>query len=182
MIWLNDEDFVRAKVPMTKKNIRFLSILALDLKEGQEFLDIGSGTGSISVQAGLCGARVTAIERKEEGVNLLKEKAKAHGLDLKAIHGLAPQDLPDQIFDRVFIGGSAGNLKEIFAYLEDHLRPKGILVANFITLKNAYEMLELFKEKGYEDLDVELIQTAKMDRLGLMRGENPIYIMKGVKA
>ena len=57
---------------MTKKAIRVLSVSYLDLEEGLSLLDIGSGTGSISVQAALLGAHVTAIERKEEGVHLLK--------------------------------------------------------------------------------------------------------------
>lgn len=181
MKWLNDEDFIRAKVPMTKKAIRVLSVSYLDLEKGLSLLDIGSGTGSISVQAALLGAKVTSIERKEEGVQLLRENAKRHGVDLKPIHGLAPGDLPDQEFDRVFIGGSAGNLEEIFTYLDKHLKKGGILVGNYITLKNTWKMYELLKEHNYQDIDVELVQTAKLDYLGLMKGENPIYIMKGVK-
>ncbi len=166
---------------MTKKAIRVLSVSYLDLEEGLSLLDIGSGTGSISVQAALLGAHVTAIERKEEGVHLLKENAKRHGVEVKAIHGLAPEDLPDQDFDRAFIGGSAGNLEEIFSYLDKHLKKSGILVGNYITLKNTWKMYELLKKHNYQDIDVELVQTAKLDHLGLMKGENPIYIMKGVK-
>lgn len=166
---------------MTKKPIRVLSVSYLDLEEGIKTLDIGSGTGSISVQCALLGADVTSIERKIEGVELLKENADKQGVTIRAIHGLAPTDLPDEPFDRVFIGGSAGNLEEIFNYLDSHLNKDGVLVANFITLKNTWRMNELLNKHGYKDIQIELIQTAKVDHLGLLRGENPIYIMKGVK-
>ncbi len=167
---------------MTKKAIRVLSVSYLDIEEGLKVLDIGSGTGSISLQCALFGGRVTAIERKEEAVELLKENAKVQNLDLELIHGLAPKDLPKESFDRVFIGGSAGNLEGIFTYLDEYLLPGGILVGNFITLKNTWKMYDLLKQFNYKEVEVELVQTAKLDHLGLLKGENPIYIMKGVKA
>lgn len=181
MKWLKDEDFIRDKVPMTKFNIRVLTMGYLDLETGVRMLDIGSGTGSISVQAALLGASVTAIEQKELGVSLLRENARAHGVTVCALQGRAPEDLPEEPFQRVFIGGSGGSLRPIFQYLEKNLESGGILVANFIMLKNTWECYSLLQEFGYESLDVQLIQTAGMDHLGLMRGENPIYIIKGVK-
>lgn len=181
MKWLKDEDFIRDKVPMTKENIRFITIGHLDLFDGCRFLDIGSGTGSISIQAALLGAKVTAIEQKELGISLLEENAKKHGVIVESVLGKVPQVLPDQVFDRVFIGGSSGALLAIFEYLEEALVKDGILVANFITLKNTWEMATLLEEFEYKDIEIHLIQCSKMDKLGLMRGENPIYILKGVK-
>ncbi|MDO5714283.1 MAG: precorrin-6Y C5,15-methyltransferase (decarboxylating) subunit CbiT [Tissierellia bacterium] len=181
MKWLKDEDFIRDKVPMTKENIRILTMGYLSIYKGCRFLDIGSGTGSISVQGAVFGANVTSVEQKELGISLLKQNAEKQGVKIHAIHGQAPEALPDEKFDRVFIGGSGGALLSIFEYLEGALESDGIVVANFITLKNTWETYTLLKEFNYRDVEVQLIQTAAMDKLGLMRGENPIYILKGVK-
>lgn len=181
MKWLKDDEFIRDKVPMTKENIRILTMGYLAPYPGCRLLDIGSGTGSISVQAALFGAEVTAVEQKSLGVELLKKNSEKQGVAVRAIEGKAPEALPEETFHRIFIGGSGGALSEIFKYMEDALIPDGIVVANFITLKNTWECYTLLKEFGYKEIEVQLIQTAAMDRLGLMRGENPIYILKGVK-
>lgn len=182
MTWLNDDAFIRDRVPMTKESIRILVMGHMNVSKGDKFLDIGSGTGSISVQAALLGSKVTSIEQKELGVNLLKENAKKHGVNIKSICGRAPQDLPDETFEKIFVGGSTGELEGIFDYAKFHLERDGILAATFITLDNIVTFKHLLEKNGYQQIEVLLIQTAKMDHLGLMRGENPIYLLKGVKA
>ncbi len=39
-------------------------------------LDIGAGTGTISIEAALQGAEVWAVEREKEGVQLIKQTPK----------------------------------------------------------------------------------------------------------
>lgn len=55
--------------------------------------------------------------------------------------GQAPEDLPNIKFNKCFIGGSGGKLREIFDYLEEHLEDKGILCGNFIMLKKIFKNL-----------------------------------------
>ena len=181
MKWIRDEDFIRGSIPMTKFNIRILTIGYLAISQGDRLLDIGAGTGSISIEANLQGARVWAIEREEEGIQLIKENDTKFGTDINIIQGLAPDDLPGIRFNKCFIGGSGGKLGEIFKYLEEYLEDKGLVCANFISLNNLSEFLNLLKEYGYKDIETQLIQSASMDKLGLFRGQNPIYIVKGVK-
>lgn len=71
---LKDEDYEREKIPMTKFPIRAENFFRLAVSPGEKFLDIGSGTGSISVQAALLGAEVTAIDSKQEAIALTKKK------------------------------------------------------------------------------------------------------------
>ena len=166
---------------MTKYDIRVLTMSYLEIVDGDRFLDIGAGTGSVSIQAAVLGADVTAIERAEEGIDLIEENAHKFDLDMNIISGYAPEDLPKEKYDKVFIGGSRGKLRKIFEYLEDSLKSNGILVGNFIMLKNLNEFMELINEFGYEDVETKLIQSSSMDRLGLMKADNPIFIVKGVK-
>lgn len=179
--WIKDNEFIRGKIPMTKFNIRILSIGHLAIEAGDRFLDIGAGTGSISIEAALQGAKVWAVEKELEGVGLIKSNSEKFNVDMTIIEGKAPEELPNIKFNKCFIGGSGGKLKEIFRYLDLNLDPSGIVCGNFITINNLYEFLELLKEYGYKDIETNLIQSSHMDKLGLMKGQNPIYIVKGVK-
>lgn len=181
MKWIKDEDFIRGKIPMTKFNIRVLNIGYLSIEEGDSLLDIGAGTGSVSIEASLQGAKVWAIEREEIGVSLIKSNCEKFNTKVNIIKGQAPEDLPDFKFNKCFIGGSGGKLKDIFTYLEKHLDNQGIVCGNFITLKNLNEFIELLNKYKYKDIEVHLIQSAYMDKNGLMKGQNPINIVKGVK-
>lgn len=181
MKWIKDKDFIRGNVPMTKFNIRILTIGYLAIEKGDRLLDIGAGTGSISIEAALQGAEVYAIEREEEGVSLIKLNDKKFNTNIQIIHGQAPEDLPNYKFNKCFIGGSGGKLKEIFSYLDINLVDGGIVCSNFITLNNLVEFYNLLKKYNYREIETQLIQSAYMDKLGLMKGQNPIYIVKGVK-
>ena len=45
---MRDEWFIRGKVPMTKSEVRTVSLSKLELYEDCEFWDIGAGTGKCS--------------------------------------------------------------------------------------------------------------------------------------
>ena len=64
-----------AKVPMTKSEVRTVSLSKLELYEDCEFWDIGAGTGSVSVEAAVScpGIHVCAFEYKEEAVELIRQ-------------------------------------------------------------------------------------------------------------
>lgn len=167
---------------MTKFNIRILTIAYLEISEGDRFLDIGGGTGSISIEASLQGAKVWTIEREERAIEIIKENDKKFNTDLNIIYGQANEDLPKIYFNKCFVGGSRGQLKEIFEYLDTYLEEEGILSGNFITLNNLHEFIGRMEEHNYRDIEVELIQTSEKDKIGLLKGQNPVFIVKGVKS
>lgn len=181
MKWIKDEEFIRGNVPMTKFNIRILTIGYLAIEKGDRLLDIGAGTGSISIESALQGANVWSIEREEEGISLIKSNNEKFCTSINIINGQAPEDLPNIKFNKCFIGGSGGKLESIFLYLEKNLEDNGIVCGNFITLNNLTEFLTLLKKYNYKGIETNLIQSAYMDGIGLMKGQNPIYIVKGVK-
>lgn len=166
---------------MTKFNVRILTIAYLGINEGDRFLDIGAGTGSVSIEAALHGAKVWAVEKEAEGIDLIEKNKHKFKTHINTIKGWAPEDIPDIKIDKCFIGGSGNKLKEIFAYLDRNLSDKGVLCANFIVLKNLSQFIDLLKEYDYRDIELQLVQSSYMDRLGLMKAQNPIYIAKGVK-
>ncbi|MBU5437443.1 precorrin-6Y C5,15-methyltransferase (decarboxylating) subunit CbiT [Tissierella sp. MSJ-40] len=181
MKWIKDKEFIRGNVPMTKFNIRVLTLAYLNISLGDRLLDIGAGTGSVSIEGALQGARVWAIEKEEEGIELIDKNCKKFNAEINLIKGVAPKDLPDLKFSKCFIGGSGGRMEEIFKYLNANLEMDGIVCGNFITIKNLNQFINLLKEYKYKDIEVELIQSSSMDDIGLMKGSNPIFIGKGVK-
>ena len=77
-----DEAFIRGKVPMTKEEVRSISLSKLQLTRNSVIYDVGAGTGSVSVEMAMQAVegQVYAIEKKPEAVELLyknKEKLAA---------------------------------------------------------------------------------------------------------
>ncbi|HLS52693.1 MAG TPA: precorrin-6Y C5,15-methyltransferase (decarboxylating) subunit CbiT, partial [Tissierellaceae bacterium] len=101
---------------------------------------------------------------------------------IHTIWGQAPEDLPDKEFNKCFIGGSRGQLAGIFSYLSSNLLEGGIVCANFITLDNLNEFNKLLLKYNYKDIEINLIQASQVNRLGMLKGQNPIFIIKGVKS
>ncbi|MBQ9437284.1 MAG: precorrin-6Y C5,15-methyltransferase (decarboxylating) subunit CbiT, partial [Lachnospiraceae bacterium] len=140
---IRDSEFLRAKVPMTKEEVRWVSLCKLGLKPDSVLYDIGAGTGSISIEAALLcvDGSVHAVEYKEDAYELLKKnKAKFHTENLNLIHAKAPEGLENlPVPSHAFIGGSAGNMEEIVRYL--FTKNPGIrIVVNCIALETLAEV------------------------------------------
>ena len=180
---LADGDFLRGKAPMTKEEIRALVISKLHIAAGHTVWDVGAGTGSVSVEAALAASRgtVCAIERNADAIELMRKNREAFGLtNLVVVEGEAPAALADlPAPDRVFIGGSAGNLDAIIeAALSAN--PQARICVTAITLETLSSMLECLRSRGIEDADIVQVSVARADKVGsyhLMRAENPIYII-----
>ena len=136
---MKDSSFIRGNVPMTKEEVRTVSIAKLQLAKADKFLDIGTGTGSIAIEAALLhpNLEVTTIDSNQTAVAVLKQNlAKFQLTNIHSILGKAPIELEDK-FDAIFVGGTGGNMAEILAWSFQRLKPDGRLVLNFILLENA---------------------------------------------
>ncbi|RYD06664.1 hypothetical protein N752_03045 [Desulforamulus aquiferis] len=135
-----DDLFKRVSgVPMTKLEVRIISVSRLRLFPGAVVYDVGAGTGSISVECALQvhPGTVYALERDSHADELLEANIRRFGLNnVKLVPGDAPgtmEKLP--LADRIFIGGHAGSLREILTMANEKLKPGGWLVANAVTLE-----------------------------------------------
>ncbi len=178
---LPDEAFDRDTVPMTKAEVRSVSLSKLQLTRDAVVYDIGAGSGSVSVECALQvpGGMVYAIEKKENAVNLiLQNREKFQVSNLEVVQGEAPealQALPAPT--HAFIGGSSGNLREIVALLLKK-NPTVRIVANAITLETMAELTALLPE--FSQVDVAEVAVSKGRSLGryhLMTAQNPVYIV-----
>ena len=182
---LKDELFQRGSVPMTKSEIRSISISKLQLKPGDVVYDIGAGTGSVSVDMAfqVYEGSVYAVECNEAAIGLIRANAENLGAwNVKVIEGKAPEALAElPIPDRAFIGGSKGNLAEIMDLLVEK-NPKIRVVVNAITLETMTEAIGQFQKLGFEDVDIVQIFAAHGKTAGnyhMMQGQNPVFIISG---
>lgn len=180
-----ESQFLRGDVPLTKTEVRVLALSKLCLQPDSSVLDIGCGTGSITVEAGLLAprGRVVALDKSEEAVNLTRLNAERFGLsNVQVICGQAPEDLPDDRFDRIFIGGGSSNLPGLVEYARTHLKEGGILAADTILLESACSVLKSLEEKGFQELDCVSLNISRGERIRpgwMMKALNPIYIISG---
>lgn len=183
-----DEEFIRGKAPMTKTEVRTVSLSKLRLPKDAICYDIGAGTGSVSVEMALRASEgaVYAIEKKEDALALLHENKKKFALDhMYIVPGTAPEALEElPVPTHAFIGGSSGNMKEIVELLLNK-NPQVRIVINCITLETVGEALAcirgLEKQEIYE-CESEVVQlcasrSKNIGRYHMMMGENPIYII-----
>ena len=186
---LADEEFIRGKAPMTKAEVRTVSLSKLGLKADSICYDVGAGTGSVSVEMALrtLEGKVYAVEKKEDALALLQENKKKFALDhMEIIAGTAPEALKDlPAPTHAFIGGSSGNLKEIIYLLLEKNRNVRMVI-NCITLETVSEALECIRELKAENENIswetEIVQlgvsrSKSIGRYHMMMGENPIYII-----
>ncbi len=187
---IKDDEFERDKVPMTKSSVRHLSIIRLGLTNDSVLYDIGSGTGSIAIEAaGLShNIKVIAIEKKEEAISLIeKNKVKFNRDNVHIVSGTAPGIMKDDdtlpVPTHAFIGGSSGNMRDIMECLYNK-NPRIKIVCNAISLETVSELTSLIKEYEedcrIEDLIIEGVSVSRSKSIGnyhMMMGENPVYIV-----
>ena len=163
-----------------------MTLYSLGLRPGSTVWDIGAGTGSVSVEAGLVAHQGTvyAVERDEESLPLLRSNLERWGSgNVRVVPGEAPEaltQLPDP--DAVFVGGSGGNLARILEVAAERLAPHGRIVANLAALERTQEVYKKLKILGFQ-ADVVMVNAARGKELpdGSLRLEslNPVFVVTG---
>jgi cobalt-precorrin-6B (C15)-methyltransferase len=183
-----DDMFIRGNVPMTKSEVRAVTIAKARLLADHVIWDIGAGTGSISIEAGIAtsAGKVYAVEKEDDAVNLIKENMAAFGLDnITVCHGCAPEvlyELPNP--DRVFVGGSGGNLREILRFVQDKLVVGGRLVINAVVLETLTTSVEMLEQLNFGDIEITQVSIAKTVNVGSVRmfnSYNPVFVISAEK-
>ena len=181
---IDDEEFIRGKVPMTKSEVRAVCLSKLSLSPDDIAYDIGCGTGSVTIEMAFSAydGKIYAFDKNEEAISLLEQNCQKFHLDnVEAICGLAPECLEGlPVPDVAFIGGSSGNMDEIVKYLyglNSHMR----FVITAISLENAMAALDSLKSVG---IDGDIVQVAvskgkKIADLHMLMAQNPIFIISG---
>lgn len=182
-----DEYFLRTEgVPMTKSEIRVLSLAKLRLFPQAVVYDIGAGSGSVAIECKLMlpAGRVIAIERDPRAIALMRQNSALFAVDLEVVEGHAPAcltNLPPT--DRIFLGGSGGQLEAIIDRCDERLVPSGWMVVNSVSLQTAPNAYRILKSKGYavEAIQVNIAVSSQRGDSDLWQARNPVTIIAAQK-
>jgi precorrin-6Y C5,15-methyltransferase (decarboxylating) len=177
-----DGDFLRTEVPMTKSEVRAVTLSKLRLTRDALCWDVGAGTGSVSLEMAEAAedGQVYAIERKKEACALIEENKRHLGVtNVTVIEGAAPdalRDLPAPT--HVFVGGSGGELKEILALVLEK-NPAARIVVNTVTAETFAAALDAVKALPVRDVEIVELSVSRGRKVGgyhLMTAQNPVYL------
>jgi precorrin-6y C5,15-methyltransferase (decarboxylating), CbiE subunit/precorrin-6Y C5,15-methyltransferase (decarboxylating), CbiT subunit len=182
---IDDRQFIRGRVPMTKREVRSVTLSMLELCSDDTVWDVGAGTGSVAVEAALIAryGRVYAVEKNPEAIGLVRQNRERFGVyNLNIAEGAAPEaliGLPAP--DAVFIGGSSGSMDEILALALDR-NPQVRLCVNAVTLETLTRTVDAMKSLGFKDVQASQISVSRLEPRGsvtMFTAQNPIFIISG---
>jgi cobalt-precorrin-6B (C15)-methyltransferase len=185
-----DEHFERAeKVPITKEEVRTIQLSKARLKPGQTVYDIGCGSGSISVEAGIqieSSGKVIAIDYDENAVELTKKNLKTFNLsNVSVLFGNAKEKISDlEMADVIFIGGTGGDTSDIVKLSENKLKTGGRIVIGIILIETLYSVLQILDTLKFDSVDITQVTISKSRKTTtgtMMLARNPVTIISATK-
>ena len=187
-----DEMFAQSdNVPgPTKEEIRVLTISKARLREDSVVVDVGCGTGGLTVEAALQvtpKGKVFAVDNDENAIELTKTNLARFAVQdtVQLIKGEAPEVLSNlpQV-DAVLVGGSQ-SLREVIRAAHQKLKRNGRIVVNAILLETGCTALDEIKKLDFMEVDAITVFVAKGKQVPsgtMMLARNPITIISATKA
>jgi precorrin-6Y C5,15-methyltransferase (decarboxylating) len=183
VLGIADDAFSAIKKQITREEVRAVTLAKLRLCHDMVLWDIGAGSGSVSIEADhlMPSGKVFAIEQNEQYQEYIRRNLrKFQSRHVTVVEGEAPgclELLPDP--DRVFIGGSGGNLWDILEVVDQRLGVGGRVVVNAITLDTLAATSEFLENAGYQvDVtSVNIARTRPSTDYKMFEAFHPVFIL-----
>ena len=121
----------------TKREVRLQIVADLAPQPNEVIWDIGAGIGGVAIELSLhhAATQIIAIEQQPQRVQLLKANQKKFGVtNLSIVEATAPQGLAHlPAPNKIFIGGSSGQLDALLHFAWAQLPIAGTLVVSLVT-------------------------------------------------
>jgi cobalt-precorrin-6B (C15)-methyltransferase len=190
---LPDHLFTRGDAPMTKAEVRAVTMAAARLLPAYRVIDVGAGTGSMTVEAALLCPEgdVVAVERDPAALAVLRQNVERFGLDnVTVVDGIAPDvfaapPFGDASFDCVLVGGSGGKLAMILEEAAGLLVRNGRIVCNTICLETTATVVAALRRPPWTAFSCSQVAVSRGVPAGpLLRFEalNPVWVTTAVLA
>ena len=181
---LKEDEIQHERGLITKDEVRAVTLHKLRLPLEGVFWDVGSGSGSISLEASrLCPAlQIFAVEKDQQRINTIKTNMQRYNArNVEVILGSAPDALTDlPAPDRVFIGGSSGKVGDIVRLINEKM-PSGIIVINAVTLETLNDSLSSLDQSLFsvEISEISVSRSKVVAGKRQMNALNPVFVAKG---
>lgn len=180
-----DEQYQRGSVPMTKREVRAVTLAYARVGHEARVLDIGAGTGGLTVEfARACaGGTVVAVERDDEALALLRANvAELAPGNVEIVAGDAPEVLAQVTgpFDAVLVGGHGGKLAPVLDAAAGLLAPGGHVVVNVVGLGAATAALDALSADPWLDAECAQVSVSRAEPLGKdirFVPLNPVFVL-----
>ena len=184
-----DEFFLREEeVPITKEEVRSIVISKLRLKETNSVIDIGCGSGSITVE--LClqcqKGKVFGVDLDLQAVNLTKKNLEQFKVYAEIRQGDAMDILEALPFvDGIVIGGTTGKTEELIDLSINKLNNGGRLVITTILIETMFKAMKTVNKSNFlKDIDFTqvIISKGRRTKTGTMLlARNPVLVISATK-
>jgi cobalt-precorrin-6B (C15)-methyltransferase len=194
MIWdyitpgIPDELFERSEnVPITKEDIRSIVLSKLRLRKDYSVIDVGCGSGSITVEVCLQvnSKNVYAIDSDENAIKLTKKNLDKFGVSANLIYSKAEEILPSlPSVDAIIVGGTKGKTEKIIELCISRLKKGGRLVIDTILIETMYKALRTIKKEKMHEIEVTQVTISKGKDVSsgtMLISRNPILILSATK-
>ena len=128
------------------------------VSEGQALLDLGVGSGILTVAARLLGAAsALGLDTDPDAIKVARENCRANGLgrEVRLIRGTLPlPQAPPQTFDLAVANISARVVQAKATPALEALKPGGLFIASGFIADQADEVLLALQEAGFHEFEV----------------------------
>ncbi|MHC1636007.1 MAG: precorrin-6Y C5,15-methyltransferase (decarboxylating) subunit CbiT [Candidatus Methanospirareceae archaeon] len=179
-----DDFFQKAKSGLTREEIRAIIVSKARISGNEKVLDVGTGSGSVSIEFALLGCDVTAVEKDEENLEIAKQNIERFGLKgrIKLLFGKMEDMELSEEFDVIFFGGT-DNLEKSFDNAFRYLRHGGRVIIAAVRLETVVEAIKVLRNKGInpEVLNICLNKGKKLGGKIALAPSYPVFLIYGEK-
>jgi cobalt-precorrin-6B (C15)-methyltransferase len=162
----------------TQDEIMAVSLLKLGLISTDTVLEIGCGTGKVSVAMAKAANKVYALDKRPDAVSLATETARQAGVRNIEFFCTGALDFltTDQEWDCAFLGGTSG-LERILPLLAKKV--KRTIVINAVLLSTLERAVTVLKELGIfcEVVQVQVSRSYEIAGSIMFKPIDPVYII-----
>jgi len=179
-----DSLFLRSKAGLTREEIRSIIVSKARIKGGERILDVGTGSGSVSIEFARLSCEVTAVEKDEENFEIARKNIERFGLEekIELIFGEMEHVDLNNSFDLIFFGGT-DNLEKSFDNAFEHLKNGGRIIIAAVRLETVVEALNILKNRGIypEILNICLNTGKDLGGKTALSPSYPVFLIYGEK-
>jgi cobalt-precorrin-6B (C15)-methyltransferase len=167
----------------TQDEIMAISLFKMGLSKNDVVLDLGCGTGKVSIALAQQAQKVYAVDRRPEAIRYAQDEAQKAGItNIEFFSGDAMDFLDtDLTFDCAFVGGSK-QIAMVLPCLAQKVRRRivvnVVLTSTLSTVVETMQRLDIFRE-------VIHVQVSRSHGVGagiMFKPIDPVYVIVGTGA